>query len=95
MLSSQLQGTSFKIGNLSNTRTLDTIIDSMCKDGVISVVTPKLSEFLSTSLERHMRGVYYQYHHPVCSARFNEFVNLVYEQAPSDEAKQYIINLVK
>lgn len=74
ILSSKLQGNSYKIGNMSNTRTLDAILDNMCKDGQLSILSDSNKEFIMASLNRNLRGVFYMFNHPKCHSKLNELI---------------------
>jgi hypothetical protein len=60
LLSQRLQGNSFKIGGLSNTKTLEAIIDNMIKNGEIRVVSEEKKSILSAFTGRSIRGICYE-----------------------------------
>lgn len=60
MLSQRLQGQSFRIGSMSNIKTLELILDNMIKNGEISVLNDTAKELLTKHLGKSVRGTYYQ-----------------------------------
>jgi hypothetical protein len=60
MLSQRLQGQSFKIGSMSNIKTLELIIDNMIKNGEIAVLNETAKEIVTKHLGKSVRGIYYQ-----------------------------------
>ena len=60
LLSQRLQGNSFKIGQLSNTKTLEAVLDNMIKNGEIKVVTDDKKTILSNYTGRSVRGMCYE-----------------------------------
>jgi hypothetical protein len=59
ILSQRLQGQSFKIGSLSNIKTLELIVDNMIKNGDIMELSPEAKDVLGEAYSRSIRGKYY------------------------------------
>jgi len=59
LLSQRLQGQSFRIGTMSNIKTLDTILDNMIKNGEIIELTGAQKDALTDRINRTVRGKYY------------------------------------
>jgi hypothetical protein len=59
LLSQRLQGNSFRIGQMSNTKTLEAVIDNMIKNGEIKVVGDEKKTILTNYTGRSVRGVCY------------------------------------
>jgi hypothetical protein len=72
LLSGKLQGSSFQIGNMTSGKTLDVILDGMCKDGYISVVSDDQKAFLNAALGKNLRGVLYVLNHPSTYVKITE-----------------------
>jgi hypothetical protein len=60
LMTQRLQGNSFKIGQMSNIKTLELILDSAVKNGEIAVLTDSAKELVAKHTGRTIRGVYYQ-----------------------------------
>jgi hypothetical protein len=75
LLSQRLQGNSFKIGQLSNTKTLEAVIDNMIKNGDIKVVSDEKKHIVTQFTGRSIRGICYE----ECNELFNEPLRKVEE----------------
>lgn len=73
LLSQRLQGNSFRIGQLSNTKTLEAVLDNMIKNGEVKLVTEDKKTILSNYTGRSIRGICYE----TCDSYFDKQLDVV------------------